>query len=254
MGWFDGKSGLVTGAGSGIGRASAMAFAAEGANVVVADIDEAGGAETVAMIAAAGSGTASFQRCDVRNESEVAALVAAVQERYGRIDFAHNNAGLAGPVAPIADQESEWWDLVLGVDLMGVMYSIKHEVRAMIAQGGGGAIVNTASTAGLMGVPGMSNYSVAKWGVIGLTKTAALENAAHGIRVNALCPGMTATPGVAAWAEGVPEMAKEVESKIPLQRMARPEEQAQAALWLCSDRASYITGVALPVDGGDRAA
>jgi NAD(P)-dependent dehydrogenase (short-subunit alcohol dehydrogenase family) len=130
-----------------------LAFAAEGANVVVADIDEAGGAKTVEAIVAAG-GQASFQRCDVREEHDVAGLVAAVVERHGRIDWAHNNAGLSAPVAPIADQQTEWWDLVLGVDLVGVMFSIKHEVRAMITQGSGGAIVNTASTAGMAGIPG----------------------------------------------------------------------------------------------------
>jgi NAD(P)-dependent dehydrogenase (short-subunit alcohol dehydrogenase family) len=252
MGWFDGRSGLVTGAASGIGRASALAFAAEGANVVAADVDTDGGAETVAMIQAAG-GTASFQRCDVREEGDVEALVATVVERHGRLDWAHNNAGLSAPVAAIADQQAEWWDLVLGVNLMGVMYSIKHEVRTMIGQGNGGAIVITASTAGLAGIPGMSQYSASKWALIGLTKTAALENAPHGIRVNAICPGMTATPGVAAWAEASPDMAREREAMIPLGRMARPDEQANAAVWLCSDKASYITGVALPVDGGSHA-
>ncbi|MCU1360952.1 MAG: short chain dehydrogenase [Ilumatobacteraceae bacterium] len=252
MGWFDGRSGLVTGAASGIGRASALAFAAEGANVVVADVDTEGGAQTVSQIQAAG-GTASFLRCDVRDEAQVEALVAAVVERHGRLDWAHNNAGLSAPVAAIADQQSEWWDLVLGVNLMGVMFSIKHEVRTMIAQGGGGSIVITASTAGLAGIPGMSQYSASKWALIGLTKTAALENAPHGIRVNAICPGMTATPGVAAWADASPEMAREREAMIPLGRMAQPDEQAKAAVWLCSDQASYITGVALPVDGGSHA-
>lgn len=249
---MDGKAGLVTGAASGIGRASAQIFAAEGASVVVADIDDAGGAETVELVRAAG-GEASYLHCDVTSEADHIALVDAVVERYGRLDWAHNNAGVSAPVAPIVEQLPEWWDRILQIDLVGVMYALKVQIARFIEQGGGGAIVNTASASGLQGQPGMSQYAAAKWGVIGLTQTAALEAAPHGIRVNAICPGMTATPGVQAWADSVPEMAAAVTASLPLGRLAQPADQGNAAMWLCSDRASYITGVALPVDGGMRA-
>lgn len=250
MGLLDGRAGLVTGAGSGIGRASALGFAAEGARVVVSDIDTASGQETVWQIQQAG-GEATFIRADTSREDDVQALVAATVAVFGRLDWAHNNAGLAAPTRPVTEQRREWWDQVLGVDLLGVMFGLKHQIIQMRAQGGGGAIVNTASTAGLTGQPGLAPYTSAKWGVIGLTKTAALEFAGEGIRVNAICPGMTATPAVEDWAQSVPEQAEAVRRRIPIGRVATPEEQANAAVWLCSPKASYITGVALPVDGGD---
>jgi NAD(P)-dependent dehydrogenase (short-subunit alcohol dehydrogenase family) len=249
MGLLDDRAGLVTGAASGIGRASALAFAAEGAKVAVSDINDRAGEETVELIRAAG-GEAFYVHADASSEPDVAALVAAVVERYGRLDWAHNNAGVGSPAVPVVEQTGEWFNDVLGLDLVGMMFALKHEVAQMLAQGQGGAIVNTASNAGLIGVVGMSPYVAAKAGLIGLTRTAALENAAFGIRVNALCPGMVATPAVAAWALEVPEQAKAVEASIPMQRISTPEEQANVAVFLCSDKASYITGVALSVDGG----
>lgn len=250
MGLLDGKAGLVTGAASGIGRASALGFAAEGARVVVSDIDQDGGQETVRLIERA-DGEAVFVAADTSREEDMQALVASTVAQFGQLDWAHNNAGLAAPTAPIVEQQPEWWDKVLGIDLVGVMFGLKHQIIQLRAQGNGGAIVNTASTAGLTGQYGLSPYISAKWGVIGLTKTAALEYAADGIRVNAICPGMTATPAVEGWAREVPDQAAQVRQRIPLGRMATPEEQANAAVWLCSPKASYITGVALPIDGGD---
>jgi len=250
VGLLDGRAGLVTGAGSGIGRASALGFAAEGARVVVSDIDIGSGQETVRQIQLAG-GEATFIRADTSREDDVQALVAATVAVFGRLDWAHNNAGLAAPTRPITEQQREWWDRVLGIDLLGVMFGLKHQIIQLRAQGEGGAIVNTASTAGLTAQYGLAPYTSAKWGVIGLTKTAALEYAGAGIRVNAICPGMTATPAVESWAQSVPEQAEAVRRRIPIGRIATPEEQANAAVWLCSPKASYITGVALPVDGGD---
>jgi len=247
---MEGKAGLVTGAASGIGRAIAVAFAAEGARLVVSDIDETGGAQTVKLITDAG-GTASFLRADTSSEADAQALVAAVVDRYGSLDWAVNNAGLSAPVAPVTHQQGEWWTQVLSVDLIGVMFGLKHQITRMLAQGGGGAIVNMASTAGMTGQSGMSPYVAAKWGVIGLTKTAALENARAGIRVNAVAPSMTRTPGIDAWIKEVPDQAAAVLDRIPMGRAAEPHEQAQAALWLASDKASFITGIAVPVDGGD---
>ncbi|ROO87982.1 NAD(P)-dependent dehydrogenase (short-subunit alcohol dehydrogenase family) [Actinocorallia herbida] len=246
---MEGRAGLVTGAAAGIGRAIALLFAAEGAKVVVSDINEAGGTETVDLITAAG-GTASFLRADASVEEDARTLVAAVVDRYGALDWAVNNAGLTAPVAPVTEQQGEWWTKVLSVDLVGVMFGLKHQITQMQAQGRGGAIVNIASTAGMTGQFGMSPYVSAKWGVIGLTKTAALENARTGIRVNAVAPGITRTPGIDAWASEVPDQAAAVLDHIPVGRAAEPDEQAQAALWLASDKASYITGIALPVDGG----
>lgn len=250
MGQLDGRAGLVTGAGSGIGRASAVAFAAAGAQVVVSDVDERAGQETVDMVTDAG-GAATFVRADTSDEEDVANLVRAVVEQYGHLDWAHNNAGLGAPTKPLVDQEREWWDRVLAIDLLGVMFGLKHEIRQLRAQGGGGSIVNTASTAGLIAVSGLSPYVAAKWGVVGLTKTAALEYGGEGIRVNAVCPGMTNTPAVSRWAEEVPEQADMVRNRIPLGRIGEPADQAAAAVWLCSPEAAYLTGVALPVDGGD---
>jgi NAD(P)-dependent dehydrogenase (short-subunit alcohol dehydrogenase family) len=249
VGMLEGRAGLVTAAGSGIGRASALAFAAEGALVGVSDINDDAGNETVEQIHARG-GEAFYLHADAGNEADVEHLVGEVVDRYGRLDWAHNNAGVGSPVVPVVEQKAEWFNDVLALDLVGTMFALKHEIAQMLAQGGGGAIVNTASNAGLIGVYGMAPYVAAKSGVIGLTRTAALENAAHGVRVNALCPGMVGTPAVEAWTREVPEQAKAVESSIPMGRMSRPEEQASVAVFLCSDWASYITGIALSVDGG----
>ncbi|MET3574388.1 SDR family NAD(P)-dependent oxidoreductase [Bhargavaea ullalensis] len=245
------KVGIVTAGGSGIGRESAKAFAAEGAKVVVSDISEEAGHETVRLIRESG-GDAIFVLCDVSDENQIAALVEETVSHYGRLDWAHNNAGIGAPSKPIAETETADWDRCIRITQTSLYLSLKHQIPAML-KSGGGAIVNTASTSGLLGSENLATYSAAKWAVNGLTKSVALEYAKQGIRVNSICPGMTLTPAVEAWAKEVPEQAKYVENDIPLGRMGRPEEQAQAAVWLCSDRASYITGVNLAVDGGQTA-
>ena len=245
---FTGKVALVTGAGSGIGRAAATAFAARGARVAVADINAEGGAETVDTIVAAG-GEAVFVLTDVTRGTDVAALVAATVERWGRLDYAHNNAGTVGPTAYTADYAEEDWDRVVAINLTSVFLCIKHEVPAMIA-GGGGAIVNTSSGAGLVGFPGMPAYVATKHGVIGLTKASAIEYARAGIRINAVCPGSTRTAMLEGFMGGDPKMERMMAGGTPLHRLAEAHEIAAAVVWLCSDEASFVTATAMPVDGG----
>ncbi|MFS0576262.1 glucose 1-dehydrogenase [Sporosarcina sp. 179-K 3D1 HS] len=242
------KVGIVTAAGSGIGRASALAFAEEGAKVVVSDINEEAGMETVRQIEENG-GDAIFIYCNVAEEQQVIDLVKQTVAHYGRLDWAHNNAGIGAPTKPIADTETSDWDRCVQITQTSLYFSLKHQIPAML-ESGGGAIVNTASTAGLMGSENLATYSATKWAVNGMTKSVALEYGKKGIRVNSICPGMTLTAAVEAWSKEVPEQAKYVENDIPLGRMGRAEEQAQAAVFLCSDKASYITGVNLAVDGG----
>lgn len=248
---MEGKVGIVTAAGSGIGRASALAFAREGAKVVVSDIVEEAGQKTLQMLEEAG-GEGIFVKCDVSHEEEVKQLIEATVKKYGRLDWAHNNAGIGTPTLPITETKTEDWERTFKVNLEGMYFCLKYEIPAML-QFGGGAIVNTASTAGLLGVYGLSPYSSSKWGVNGLTKSVALEYGKQGIRVNSICPGMTLTPAVEAWSKEVPEQAEATKNAIPLGRLGKPEDQANAAVWLCSDQASYITGVNLPVDGGQTA-
>lgn len=246
---MQGKSGLVTASGDGIGRASAMAFAAAGANVLVSDVNDEAGRETVRLIREAG-GTAEYLHGNAASEADAEALVKKGVALWGRLDFAHNNAGVSTQTQPITDQVGADWERILAVNLIGVMYGMKHQMRQMKAQEGGGAIVNTASTAGVSGSWGLSPYGSSKWGVIGLTKTGAIEGAPAGIRVNAICPGATMTAALKGWSEEVPEQFQGVVDAIPLGRAAEPEEQASAAVWLCSPGSSYVTGVALAVDGG----
>ncbi len=246
---FVGKVALVTGAGSGIGRASALAFAALGARVVASDIAPDGGEETVAIIHAAG-GEAAFVRADVSQSREVAALVDDTVARYGRLDCAHNNAGIAGVVGAarptFTDYPDDTFDRVIAVNLKGVWLCLKAEMRQMLAQGGG-AIVNTASIAGLVGGFGAA-YTAAKHGVIGLTKQAAVEHAAAGIRVNAVCPGLIDTPMTRPIY--TPERWARAVGMHPVGRAGEAEEVARAVVWLCSEAASFVTGQALAVDGG----
>jgi NAD(P)-dependent dehydrogenase (short-subunit alcohol dehydrogenase family) len=242
-GQLDGKAALVTGAASGIGRATALAMAREGARVVVADMDAAGGEQTAALIAQTG-GQGSFVRVDVSRAGEVEALVAACVALYGRLDCAHNNAGILGRSASTVDCTEENWDQVMAVNLKGVWLCLKYEIAQMLKQGGG-AIVNTSSTAGLTGFRNSPAYCASKGGVVLLTQVAALENVQHGIRVNAVCPGQVDTPMVNR-RPGF-DTGRVVE---PIGRPGRPEEIAAAVVWLCSDAASYVTGLAMPVDGG----
>jgi NAD(P)-dependent dehydrogenase (short-subunit alcohol dehydrogenase family) len=251
---FDGKVALVTGAGSGIGRASALAFAREGARVVVSDVDAAGGAETVRQIEATADGAACFINADVSNERQVEALIAASIEAFGRLDYAHNNAGVGAPPAPLHETDRRSFERVLSVNLLGVWLCLKHEARVMLAHGGG-AIVNTASLAGLIGFPMNVAYSASKHAVIGITRTAALEYARSGIRVNAVCPAFVRTPMVDRLvAVGGPRMSLErLATMQPMGRLGTVEEVAAAVIWLCSDAAAFITGIALPIDGGTTA-
>lgn len=243
-----GKVALVTGAGSGIGRASACVFAREGARVVVSDVDVEGGAETVDQIRKA-EGQASFVQADVTRERDVAALVDQVVSTFGRIDCAHNNAGVVGTPGALHLMELDEWSRVLSVNLTGVFLCMKYEIPRMLEQGGG-AIVNTSSGAGVLATPGLAHYGASKHGVLGLTKSAALENATTGIRINAVCPGSVDTPMLQASIAGSEGIRKMVLRSQPGGRLGTPEEIAEAAVWLCSDRASFVTGESMLVDGG----
>lgn len=243
-----GKVALITGAGSGIGRATALAFAREGAKVVVADVEVTGGEQTVQLIRAAG-GEAVFVKADVANAAEVEAMVKKAVETYGRLDCAFNNAGIEGEIAPTAECTEANWERVIDIDLKGVWLCMKYEIQQMLRQGGG-AIVNTASVAGLVGFQGIPAYVAAKHGVNGLTKAAALEYAKSGIRVNAVCPGVIDTPMVERAFRANPQMAEAVPALEPVGRLGKPEEIAAAVVWLCSDAASFVTGLPMAVDGG----
>ena len=244
----NGKTALVTGAGSGIGRAAALALANGGANVVVADVDIDGGRETVALIEAAG-GRATFAHADVSRAADVEALVNAAVETYGGLDCAFNNAGIQGDLSPTAECTEENWDAITGINLKGVWLCMKYEIQQMLKQGRG-AIVNNASNFGIVGSNGMPAYSAAKHGVIGLTKTAAIEYAGRGVRVNVVCPGPVQTPLVDKIVVRQPEIVDAIVAQQPIGRMGNPDEVARAVVWLCSDEASFVVGSVLSVDGG----
>ncbi len=247
-GLVTGKVALVSGAGSGIGRATALAFAREGAKVVVADVMVEGGEETVNLVKQAG-GEAIFVKADVSKATEVEALVARAVQTYGRLDCAHNNAGIEGPGATTVDYGEDQWDRVIAINLKGVWLCMKYEIPQMLKTGGG-AIVNTASTAGLVGYPRGSAYVASKHGVVGLSKTAALEYAKSNIRVNAVCPGAIDTPMMGRITDHRPTRAARMAAAEPVGRMGVPGEIAEAVVWLCSDSASFVTGHAMAVDGG----
>ena len=242
---FDGKVALVTGASGGIGRATALAFAQSGASVVVSDVNDAGGEETAALITEAG-GKAVFQHCNVANGEEVKALIARAVSEFGRLDFAHNNAGINNMGAN--EYEDDVWDRAIAINLSGVMYCMREEAEVMLKQGKG-AIVNTASINGLVGNGAQPGYCATKHGVVGLTRHGALRWAAAGIRVNAVCPGVIETPMTAPLAAN-PDMRKILDGMTPMGRMGKAEEIASAVLWLCSDQASFVTGHPMVIDGG----
>ena len=247
-GLTEGKVALVTGAGSGIGRATALVFAREGAKVVVADIVVEGGQETVQQIEVAG-GEAIFVKADVSQAADVEALVTQTVETYGRLDCAFNNAGIEGGMKLTIDCTKEEFDQTIAVNLTGVWLCMKYEIQQMLSQGGG-AIVNTASAAGLVGFPSLPDYVASKHGVVGLTKTAALEYAKSGIRVNAVCPGVIQTPMVERGAQLSPGFDELALSMEPVGRFGQPAEVGEAVVWLCSDAASFVTGIPMQVDGG----
>lgn len=246
---MEGKSGLVTGAASGIGRACAIRFAREGASVVVADLPDAaaGARETVERIVADG-GRAEYFACDVSRADDNEALVARVVERYGRLDFAHNNAGI-GVHCLLHETSDEDFDRVLAVNLRGTFLGLKHQIRQMLGNAlpNRGAIVNTSSNAGLRAVTMLSAYAASKHGILGLTKNAAVEYADDGIRVNAVCPGAIMTPLLS---DQPPDRQREILAPQAMSRFGDPTEVAAAVVWLCSGEASFVTGVALPVDAG----
>jgi NAD(P)-dependent dehydrogenase (short-subunit alcohol dehydrogenase family) len=245
---FTGKVALVTGASSGIGRATALAFAREGAKVVISDVVVDGGNETVQLIKKAG-GEAIFVKADVAQAADVESLVQQTVATYGRLDCAHNNAGISGPLTTVTDTAESKWDRVIAINLKGVWLCLKYELQHMSKQGSG-AVVNTASGAGLVGIAGASAYVASKHGVLGLTKTAALEYAKHGIRVNAVCPGVIETPMVQRLTDRHPSAAEAMVAGHPIGRVGKPEEIAEAVIWLCSEAASFVTGLAMSVDGG----
>jgi NAD(P)-dependent dehydrogenase (short-subunit alcohol dehydrogenase family) len=246
---FAGKVALVTGAAHGIGRAACRQFAERGARVVAADVDDVNGEETVALVRSAG-GEATFVHTDVSEPTDVERMVDTAVREYGRLDFAHNNAGIVGSGLPIPDYPIEDWDRGIGVMLSGVFLGMKYEIPRILEHGDGGAIVNTASGAGLVGFPGMCAYVAAKHGVVGLTKTAALEFATRGVRINAVCPGTARTKMVNDWLGGDPENEAQVEALHPIGRIADPAEIAELVVWLCSDAASFMCGAAVAIDGG----
>jgi NAD(P)-dependent dehydrogenase (short-subunit alcohol dehydrogenase family) len=245
---LNGKVALITGGTSGIGRDTAVLFAKEGAKVVISGRRETEGNETIALVRGAG-GDGLFVKADSSKASDLQALVQKTVEKFGRLDVAFNNAGVEGKWVPIIEQTEENWDYVHNINLKGVWLSLKYEIQQMLKQGGGGAIVNMSSVAGLMGAAGAGVYVASKHGVIGLTRTAALEYAAQGIRVNAVCPAVIETP-MADRAFGDPEVSKRVMAQHPIGRFGKPIEIAEAVLWLCSGKSSFMTGHYITLDGG----
>jgi NAD(P)-dependent dehydrogenase (short-subunit alcohol dehydrogenase family) len=248
MSVLEGKAALVTGGGSGLGRASAIALARAGATVTVADVDEQGGKETAALVTQEAGGDAEFVRADVTQADEVEAMVDKAVAQWGHLDCALNNAGTTGVSAPTADYTIEDWNRAIALNLTGVFLCLKYELPAMLERGG--AIVNMASGAGLVGFPGLPAYVASKHGVVGLTRAAALEYASRGVRINAICPGSTRTPMLEGFMGGDEQVERMMTRAVPLGRLGRPEEIADAVVWLCSDAASFVVGHALAVDGG----
>jgi NAD(P)-dependent dehydrogenase (short-subunit alcohol dehydrogenase family) len=245
---LEGRVALVTGGGSGIGRASAIAFAREGAQVVVSDVNQDGGEETVDLITELG-GESTFFPADVSDGEHVARLVTSTLDHYGRLDCAHNNGGIEGPLASVVDLTEDDWNRVIDINLKGVWWCLKHEIPAMLMAGG--VIVNTASVSGLKGFPPLlPAYVASKFGVVGLTAVTARSYAQQGIRVNAICPGAIDTPMLDRIGEGAQRLGVAMVAENPSGRLGTPEEVTAAVIWLCSDAASFITGQTLTIDGG----
>jgi len=245
---LDGKVAVVTGGTSGIGRDTAVLFAQAGAKVVVAGRREPEGEETVAKIRAEG-GDAVFVKSDVSKAADVEALIKTAVAQYGQVDIAFNNAGIEGKWVPIITQSEEDWDRTIDINVKGVWLSLKYEIKQMLRQRRGGAIVNMASTMGLIGAAGAAAYTASKHAVIGLTKAAALETAKNGIRINAVCPAVIET-SMADRLFGAPKVHEYVQGCHPIGRFGKPQEVAEAVLWMCSDQASFMTGHSLILDGG----
>ncbi len=244
---FTGHVALITGAGSGIGRAAALRFAQLGASVVAADVNADGGSETIRLVQELGN-EGLFVQCDVSDPVAVARMVEESVNCFGRLDYAVNNAGIGGPWQPLQNYPHDGWEKVLAVNLSGVFYCVQEEIRLMT--GSGGAIVNIASIAGKQGLPNQSAYTVSKHGVIGLTRVAAQEVARHNIRVNAVCPVYTETPLFMPMIADNPRRAEKMLERIPLRRFGQPEEIADAIAWLCSEQSRFVTGQAINLDGG----
>jgi NAD(P)-dependent dehydrogenase (short-subunit alcohol dehydrogenase family) len=245
---LNGRVAIVTGAASGIGRATAQVLAERGASVVIADVDETGAAQTAALIDAADR--TGVVAADVTDESAVERMVAFAVERFGRLDCACNVAGISVEPKPFVDHTRVEWQRVIDVDLTGVFLCMQAEIRQMLAQNAGGAIVNVSSGAGVVPAPGQPHYTAAKHAVLGLTKHAAQEYARSGIRVNAVLPGQTETEPMKAYLDAQPDGGARLLSRMPMGRMAQPREIAESIAWLCSDASSYVNGVSLLVDGG----
>jgi NAD(P)-dependent dehydrogenase (short-subunit alcohol dehydrogenase family) len=246
-GRFEGKSVIVTGGAGGIGRAACLGFAAEGGSVLVADMEEAEGERTAAMVREAG-GRALFRKVDVSRSEDCGGMVEAAVSAYCGLDVAFNNAGIGGSGFALHEEEEFAFDRMIAINLKGVFLSMRHEITAML-KNGGGTIVNTASVAGLVGNPGLSSYCAAKHGVAGLTRAAALDYIGKGIRINAVCPGGTRTRLLEAWFQD-PAVERHVMALHPIERLAAPEEIARVALFLASPESSFMVGCAVPVDGG----
>ena len=245
---FKGKVAFVTGAGSGIGRAAALAFAREGASVVVADVAEQSNQETARMIEELGA-RALAVRCDVTRAEDVKAALDKAVEAFGRLDFAFNNAGSEQPITATDDLTEQEWDRIVNINLRGVFLCMKYEIPLML-RNGAGVVVNTSSGAGVKGFKGQAAYAAAKHGVIGLTRSAALDYASQNIRINAVCPGIVETSMMDRFTRGTSEGRERVIAQEPIGRMGKPDEIASAVVWLCSDPAAFMIGHALVVDGG----